>query len=273
MNCGRIRKPLTGGWNQLTDRELQNQKIALLILKKDEQYTIHTREYEYSLVVLEGAVAFAVQSGQAGTLGPRRNVFEDLPEGLLLTREEEVTLTAVSDCQVGIHYAPAPRKFRNYLMKQGDIRVNERGADNWRRAVRKIFWNDNSEGNGLLTGETVTFPGNWSTMPPHRHQFFEEGKEMPYEEGYLFKFSHPKGFGLIYQFDDDGQMDQAFSLKSNDVAYVGGGYHPVVAAPGSYLYHLTCMAGPQRMSQARVHADYAYLLQEQGLENQFTPQR
>ncbi len=271
MNCGRIRKPIQDGWNQLTDHELQNQKVALLNLKKGEQYPLSTQNNEYALVILEGAVSFAVQSGLRGTLGPRKNVFEDLPEGLLLTREEEVSLTAITDCQVGIHYAPAPRKYRNYLMKKEDIRVNERGADNWRRVVRKVFWNDNSEGNGLLTGETVTYPGNWSTMPPHRHQFFEEGKEMPYEEGYLFKFSHPSGFGLIYQFDD--QMDQAFSLKTNDVAYVGGGYHPVVAAPGSYLYHLTCMAGPKRLSQARVHHDYEYLLEEQGMENQFTPHR
>lgn len=271
MNCGRNRKPIIYGWNQLTDQELNNQKIALLLLKKGEKHTIRTGEDEYSLVILEGEVAFTVRSGVEGTLGPRRNVFDDLPEGLLLTREEEVVLTAVSDCQVGVHYAPAPRKFKNYLMKQDDIRVNERGADNWRRKVRKIFWNDNSEGNVLLTGETVTYPGNWSTMPPHRHEFFEEGKEMPYEEGYLFKFSHPHGFGIIRQFDD--KMDQAFSLKTNDVAYVGGGYHPVVAAPGTYLYHLTCMAGPKRLSRARVHSDYEYLLKDQGLENQFTPQR
>ena len=271
MNCGRIRKPIAEGWNQLTNRELNNQELALLTLKKGASYSLSTQDCEYSLVILEGAVSFAVQSGLRGELGPRKNVFEDLPEGLLLTRDEDVLLTAITDCQLGVHYAPAPRKYQNYLMKKEDIRVNERGADNWRRTVRKVFWNDNSEGNVLLTGETVTYPGNWSTMPPHRHQFFEEGKEMPYEEGYLFKFSHPKGFGLIYQFDD--QMDQAFSLKTDDVAYVGGGYHPVVAAPGSYLYHLTCMAGPKRLSQARVHADYEYLLHEQGMENQFTPHR
>lgn len=271
MNCGRNRKLIIPGWNQLTDHELHNQKIALLLLKEQEQFVIRTEQNEYALVILEGAVSFAVDAGTEGILGPRRNVFDDLPEGLLLTREETVTLTALSNCQVGVHYAPAPRKFRNYLVKQDDVRVNERGADNWRRKVRKIFWNDNTEGNVLLTGETVTYPGNWSTMPPHRHQFFEESKEMPYEEGYLFKFSRPTGFGLIYQFDD--QMDQAFSVKSNDVAYVGGGYHPVVAAPGASLYHLTCMAGPQRLSQARVHSDYEFLLQEQGLANQFTPQR
>lgn len=273
MNCGRNRNPLTRGWNQLTNDELSSQKIALLVLEQDDTFKIHTKDNEYALVILEGTVAFTIHAGQTGALGPRRNVFEDLPEGLLLTREETVTLTAMSDCQVGIHYAPAPRKFRNYLMKKDDIRVNERGADNWRRKVRKIFWNDNSEGNALLTGETVTYPGNWSTMPPHRHQFYEEGEEMPYEEGYLFKFSHAKGFGLIYQFDDNNQVDQAFSVKENDVAYVGGGYHPVVAAPGSYLYHLTCMAGPHRQSQARVHPDYEYLLQEQSLMNQFTPHR
>ena len=94
MNCGRIRKPIQDGWNQLTDHELQNQKVALLSLSVGDQYTLSTQDNEYSLVILEGALSFSVQSGLEGTLGPRRNVFEDLPEGLLLTREEEVRLTA-----------------------------------------------------------------------------------------------------------------------------------------------------------------------------------
>lgn len=270
MNCGRIRKSLSNNWNQLVDGELKNQKVAFLILKKNEKYTLDTQDFEYAMVVLEGEVSFKIKSGLTGELGPRRNVFDDLPEGLFLTKGEMVTITALSDCQLGIHYALAKRKIGNYLVKKNDVRVNERGTGNWRRQVRKIFWDDNSEGNMLLTGETITYPGNWSTMPPHRHQFYEAGREMPYEEAYLFKFSQPQGFGLIWQFDDEGEMDQAFSLRTNDLAYVGGGYHPVVASPGSYLYHLTCMAGPMRLSQARVHPDYEYLLDEQGLTNPFT---
>jgi len=271
MNCGRIRKKLQHGWTQLTIDELKNQKLAVIRLSAGESYELNTGGDEYAIVILSGEVSFQVASGLSGVLGPRSNVFEDLPEALLLTREEHLSFKVKADCELGVHYAAADKKFQNYWIRKEDVRVNERGAGNWKRKVRKIIWNDNTEGNVLITGETITYPGNWSTMPPHRHQFYEAGKEMPYEEGYLFKFSHPKGFGLIYQFDEN--MDQAFSLKNNDVAYIGGGYHPVVAAPGSYLYHLTCMAGPKRMSQARVHKDYEYLLSDEGLENQFTPNK
>lgn len=269
MKCGRIRKQPGNGWTQLTDRELNNQKLALLRLEAGATFELSTEGNEYAVVILAGEVKFNIRNGLDGQLGPRRDVFQDLPEALLLTRDQQISIQATVGSELGLHYAPAQKQYKNYHIRKEDVRVNERGADNWRRQVRKIIWNDNTEGNAILTGETVTYPGNWSTMPPHRHQFYEADKEMPYEEGYLFKFSKSQGFGLIYQFDES--MDQAFSLKNNDVAYIGGGYHPVVAAPGSHLYHLTCMAGPMRMSQARVHEDYEYLLSEQGMENQFTP--
>ena len=111
--------------------------------------------------------------------------------------------------------------------------------------------------------------GNWSTVPPHRHQFDVEGEEVPYEEIYYFRFSRPQGFGLIWQFDDD--MDQAFSLKTNDAVYISRGYHPVACGPGAMLYQLTLMSGPRRISQASLHPDYRFLLEEKDLANQYTP--
>src|SRR5690625_6238904 len=89
-----------------------------------------------------------------------------------------------------------------------------RGVDNWERTVRFVCWSDNTEGNMLMAGETCTPSGNWSTMPPHRHQYDILDKEVAYEEAYLFQFSKPQGFGLIWKFDEE--KDQAYSIRDGD---------------------------------------------------------
>ena len=119
--------------------------------------------------------------------------------------------------------------------------------------------------------ETIDLLSNANHLPPHRHQYDVEGREAPYEEIYFYQFDRPQGRGLIWQFDDETGMDQAFSLQTNDAAYMSGGYHPVTCMPGSTLYHLTLMVGPRRMSQASLHPDYRYLLDEKNLQNQYTP--
>jgi len=110
----------------------------------------------------------------------------------------------------------------------------------------------------LISGETLTPSGGWSTIPPHRHQYFEDGEEVPYEEIYFFQFSKPQGFGMAWQFNDEGTMDQAFSLRANDALYMSEGYHPVACGPGAELYHLTFISGPYRMSRSRIHQDFQF---------------
>jgi 5-deoxy-glucuronate isomerase len=118
----------------------------------------------------------------------------------------------------------------------------------------------------------VTPSGNWSTMPPHRHQYDIPGQEVPYEEVYCFQFTKPQGFGLVWQFDDEGRMDQAFSVKSNDVVFMDKGYHPVVCGPGASFYQVTLIVGPYRMSKSRVHEDYKFLLEESSIDNPYAGQ-
>ena len=269
--CGRIRKNLENGWTQLIGDELKNLQMGALALEVGDKYILPTAERECAVVLVQGECLVTLDSGLSAVLGPRQNPFEDLPSALIVSRDETITFLATKKSVLGIGSAPAERKNGNTLVTPDMVDKAIRGADNWTREVRKICWSDNTEGNILLAGETCTISGNWSTMPPHRHQYDIPGQEVPYEEVYFFQFSHPQGFGLIWQFDDDTGMDQAFSLKTNDAVYVGGGYHPVVCAPGTTLYHLTFMAGPHRMSLASVHPDYQFLLDDKGMANQFTP--
>jgi 5-deoxy-glucuronate isomerase len=270
-SCGRIRKKIGRGWTQIIQGELQNLEMAVLKLGKGETFVLNTEDREYAAILISGACQVELLDGQAGSLGPRKNPFDDRPSGVLATRDETVRFEAVADCLLGIGSAPAEERVENIIVRPADVDVMTRGSGNWTREVRKVCWSDNTRGNLLLAGETRTPSGNWSTVPPHRHQYDVPGEEAPYEEAYFFQFSHPQGYGLIWQFDDEGDLDQAFSLKAGDAVYHNEGYHPTVCSPGTTLYHLTFMAGLRRESRARVHQDYQYILDEANLENQFTP--
>jgi 5-deoxy-glucuronate isomerase len=271
QSCGRIRKTIRTGWNQIIDGELDNMDMGVLQLAPGETYSLQTQDREYAIVLIQGECQAELPGAQTAWLGPRADPFRDMPHGIFISREETVGFLARAESLLGIASSPAQQKLANSIITPDRVDAGIRGADNWTREVRKICWSDNTQGNLLLASETITPSGNWSTVPPHRHQYDVPGEEAQYEEIYFFRFSHPHGYGLTWQFDDEGGMDQAFSLKTNDAVYHNVGYHPVVCSPGTTLYQLTFMAGPRRISKARIHLDYQYILDEKAMENQYTP--
>jgi 5-deoxy-glucuronate isomerase len=273
MASGRIRMQIGNGWTQLVDSEMQNTKMGTISLGSGESFTLDTGEREYACVLVYGhCSAVLLGEEKSGVLGPRKNPFDDKPFGFFVTREEKVTFTALEKTLIGVASAPAAKKTKNTLVTPEKVGGGMRGVGNWEREVRFVCWSDNTEGNMLMAGETVTPSGNWSTIPPHRHQYDIAGEEVPYEEIYFFQFSKPQGYGLAWQFDDDGKMDQAFSLKTNDALYMDQGYHPTACGPGATLYHLTFIVGPYRISKSAVHKDFQFLLEENNMENPYARQ-
>lgn len=272
IQCGRIRKPLQNGWTSLIEGQLKYLSTAALQLHAGQSYTIETSDREYSFVLVYGECEVLIEDGEKGKIGPRKDPFTNMPSGVMVSREEIIHFTALQDSLLGVGSSPAAKKLLSRIVSEDQTRNALRGADNWERDVRFVCWSDNTEGNLLITGETVTPSGNWSTIPPHRHQYDIPGIEVPYEEAYFFQFSKPQGFGVVYQFDDNEDMDQAFSLKMYDSLYIGGGYHPIACAPGADLYHITFIAGPKRISKSSVHKKFQFLLDEQKMDNPFAKQ-
>jgi 5-deoxy-glucuronate isomerase len=272
MRCGRVRKTLNKGWTPLVETELRDLRVATILLDCGESCKVETGAREYAFVLVRGECEVHLSGGLECALGPRENPFDHPPYGLLVSREETVTVTARAETLLGVGSAPAEKKTVPTVITPKQVGGGMRGVGNWQREVRFVCWTDNSVGNALIAGETVTPSGNWSTIPPHRHQFDKPGEEIPYEEVYFFQFSKPQGFGLAWQFDDEGAMDQAFSLRTNDALFMSAGYHPTACGPGATLYHLTFMAGPHRMSKSRVHDDFRFLLDENSMENPYATQ-
>jgi 5-deoxy-glucuronate isomerase len=272
LSCGRARKPVGSGLTSIVGDELAMLRFSTLRLSPGDEFELTTGEREYAVVLIHGDAELGIGGGERFRLGPRANPFEDPPYAVFATREQSLSFRASAEVLFGLGSAPAAKLMKNTVITPELVKSGDRGAVNWSRHVRMVCWSDNTEGNLLIAGETCTPSGNWSTVPPHRHQHDIPGEEVPYEEIYFFQFSRPQGFGLTWQFDDEGKMDQAFSLRAGDALYMSGGYHPVACGPGSTLYHLSLMAGPYRMSRASVHKDYRYLLEESNLENQYRPE-
>jgi len=271
MKCGRIRKQVGNGVNVLLDGELELLKAGIIELDAGQEVEIETGDREYGFVLISGQFSAGLADG-AYRIGPRNDPYQEAAWGLLCGRDEKVALKAGQPAVIGFGSAPAAKKVRSQLITPDRTGGGSRGLGNWQREVRFVIWSDNSEGNALLMGETVTPSGNWCTVPPHRHQRFTQGQEVPYEEAYLLRFQRPEGAALVWQFDDNGEMDQCFSLRNNDIAYMDGGYHPVVSFPGSAFYQLTIMAGPHRVSSSRVHDAYRFLLEENSMDNPYARQ-
>jgi len=272
MPCGRIRKEIGKGLTMLVDGELKNLKMGVISLDEGEIFKLETQGFEYACVLITGKCDVHLESGMLCTLGPRSNPFEEAPFGVIIAKDEYAAFSARKDTLIGVGCAPAQIKKRSVFISPETVGGGLRGKGNWSRDVRFVLWSDNTEGNMLIAGETCTPSGNWSTIPPHRHQYYIEGEEVPYEETYFFQFSKPQGYGMAWQFNDEKSMDQAFSLKNNDVLYMDQGYHPTVCGPGAILYHLTFISGPYRASKSRVHDDFRLLLEENNMENPYIKQ-
>ncbi|MEG0669100.1 MAG: 5-deoxy-glucuronate isomerase, partial [Clostridium sp.] len=75
----------------------------------------------------------------------------------------------------------------------------------------------------MVMGEVITYPGRWSSYPPHHH---------PQPEVYYYRFDKPQGFGVSIIGDD------SFVVKDNSAALIPGGLvHPQTSAPGYAMYY------------------------------------
>ena len=125
--------------------------------------------------------------------------------------------------------------------------AREVGRDNWTRTVYTHIAG-NVDAARLITGETVSRPGGWSSCPPHKHDRRTES-EAPMEEVYYFQVEPRQGFGFIRVYtdpEDPEPFDYAFAVEHGDTVLIPRGYHPVACCPGYTLNYAWFLAGEGR---------------------------
>ena len=74
----------------------------------------------------------------------------------------------------------------------------------------------------MVVGEVISYPGRWSSYPPHHH-------DQP--EVYYYRFNKPQGFGCAMVGED------AYRVVHNSFITIPGELdHPQATAPGYAMY-------------------------------------
>jgi 5-deoxy-glucuronate isomerase len=217
--------------------------LEILRLNTGEGWQGKLGDKEAALVILCGRCTVSVNNGREfkwERLGGRDNIFNGPSTAVYVPRMSEVSVTAENGLEMAVVEAPCETDLPSVLITPGDVKIISAGVANWRRDVRLIIPPGSPISQRLIIGETINPSGNWSGIPPHKHDEISE-KENYLEELYFYKTRPANGYAvqLIYR---DHQA-QAHMIGNDDVMVFRNGYHPTVAAPGTTLCYLWVLAG------------------------------
>jgi 5-deoxy-glucuronate isomerase len=199
--------------------------VQLLELGAGESFET-TSEQETAWLLMMGAVA--VTAGEHTAHFERRSLFDEAPSAVHVPAGTRVRLQASAPTEFTVYATPNTKPFPVRLFTPADVPNEHRGKGQvggaCYRFVRTIFDDSASDPNtDLVLGEVVTFPGRWSSYPPHHH---------PQPEIYHYRFTDPRGFGFAQLGPDVVTVRDRDTIKifaPND--------HAQVAAPGYGMYY------------------------------------
>lgn len=219
--------------------------FGLLHLTNQGSEVFETGDKETALVVLSGQCAVKGSKWEWEEVGQRRSVFEGAAFGAFIPRRQRVEISTETKVTLAVIQAPTDRDSEPVLVRPEEVIAKPSGRSNWRRDAHFII-DERIPARYLFVGEGFIYPGNWSSYPPHRHEEDNLPDEGKLEELYFFRFNMEQGFGFQRVYTDDGEIDETYTVKNNDLVEIPRGYHPFVTAPGYFGYYLWVMAGKNR---------------------------
>jgi 5-deoxy-glucuronate isomerase len=209
--------------------------ISLDVLKLAAGETLKLDSpFETAYLLMSGKVQGQVHDQEHGLPGEqsflfeRHSLFDESSSCLHVCAGTAVAMQALVDSEFTVYYCANTKPFPTRVFQPKDVANEPRGkgqvGDRCLRYVRTIFDGSNSPSAAeLVLGEVITFPGGWSSYPPHHHA---------QPEIYHYRFTEPQGYGhaelgetvlKVRQFDTVKIMDQLD--------------HAQCAAPGYGMYY------------------------------------
>ncbi|HID96328.1 MAG TPA: 5-deoxy-glucuronate isomerase [Candidatus Latescibacteria bacterium] len=233
-------------------------EFGILNLSEGDSFNQNADEKETGLVVLSGKCTVRVDGAIFEAIGGRQDVFSGLAHAVYIPCKKSYEVEALSDVEIALCKAPSDLEGDARLITPDQVNIRSAGKLNWRRDIRDIIGPD-FPARHLLVGETLNPPGNWSSVPPHRHDFNNPPEEVDMEEVYFFKIKPKGGFGVQRIYTDDRSVDEIYTIEENDTVIIPEGYHPVTAAPGYSICYLWVLAGEERVMRPRSDPQHAWL--------------
>lgn len=187
------------------------------------------------------------------TLRGRKTVFHGAPDLIYLPIETEISIKGSG--RIAVAEAPAKNHKPVQFIKKDSFPKSIRGAGPESRQIHDFGGVEALNADRFIVVEVIVPAGNWSGVPPHKHDTYIPNKESNLEEIYYFELApernivapdltDPKGFFRGYS-ADDRPYDITTEVRTGDVVLVPYGWHgPIGSAPGYDMYFLNVMAGP-----------------------------
>lgn len=246
-----------GSFEVVVDETVSGMKHAFARVVKLGSVELAADEFERVIFILNGESAKVVfsnseDSGEFNLKG-RPSVFSGMVDHLYLPRHTSAKISG--DARLFIAEARAKGDALVQLVSSEDVPRFIRGAGSSCREIHDFGGPGVMNATNLICVEVLVPSGNWSGIPPHKHDEYRPGVESNLEEIYYFETRAAGGAelsqsakhnGYFRGYSSDARKYEVDTLvSSGDVALVPFGYHgPSAAIPNADLYFANVMAGP-----------------------------
>jgi len=251
-----------GPWEAIVDESLPGWKhtgMRLADAADAPKFDIPADNKERVIYMLSGATTEVTYTlagssdSETVELQGRQSVFHGGVDYLFLPPETTISFTTTG--RVMVVEAVATQHHRVQLRRAADVPLLLRGAGKSTRQIHDFGGVDHLEADRMVAVEVIAPAGNWSGVPPHKHDTYIPGVESNLEEVYYFELAPDRAYSPSGEVDpvayfrtyssDEREMDELFEIRNGDIVLVPYGYHgPAAAMPGYDLYFMNVMAGP-----------------------------
>jgi 5-deoxy-glucuronate isomerase len=249
-----------GPWEAVVDESLPGWQFTGMRLADSadaEVFEIAPDGKERVIYMLSGEsteVAYTVAGvTETVTLQGRKSVFHGAVDYLYLPIDTDISFTTNGRVMVVEAVASTPKPVN--LRRATDVPLLLRGAGKSTRQIHDFGGVEHLDADRMVAVEVIAPSGNWSGVPPHKHDTYVPGIESNLEEVYYFELAPDRAYNPGGESDpiayfrtysgDEREMDELFEIRNGDIVLVPYGYHgPAAAMPGYDLYFMNVMAGP-----------------------------
>lgn len=252
------------GYTKLCQKEnctCKRLEFGMIELNAGDSVTVKTEGSEYAFVFLFGHADVKLGENDWKHVGGRADIFEGPGHTVYAPRNSEVTFTGCEHVKIAAISSPVDEDTQPQWIKPENVKTMTLGEEPWKRGCNIIVDGD-SNARYLTVGESMVVPGNWAGFPGHKHDVDNMPQESVAEEIYYFLFDKEQGFGYQSLYTRDGEIDETYRVKNNDLVEFPKGYHLTMTAPGYQMYILWFMAGDVQGIHRTNDPDHEWVLQK-----------
>ena len=228
--------------SKIGESSLKMLEFGMIELSYGDEITYETQDKETAFILLGGQCDFAFDDIVWKNVGGRRSVFEGKAHSVYMPRNKKVHISSNQNVKIAVCATKIEEDTKPQLITPEMVKSSVLGVKPWERDTHFII-DASTNAKNLTIGEAFVTPGNWAGFPPHKHDQDNMPKEGVLEEIYYFLFQPEQGFAIQRLYTKDGEIDECYVVKQDELVEFPKGYHTTVGAPGYNTYFLWLMAG------------------------------